>query len=99
MQELTADIVELNRVRMHAGDGEILGKGEGSTVLLNSLLEQFGQLQQAKADYRLPASTALFLWLFDNSGTAASRTKPNCEILEIPDRVLHFLWDASMKGF
>jgi hypothetical protein len=99
MQELTADIVELNRVRMHAGDGEILGKGEGSTVLLNSLLERFGQLQQAKADYRLPASTALFLWLFDNSGTAASRTKPNCEILEIPDRVLHFLWDASVKGF
>jgi hypothetical protein len=94
MQRLTSDVVELNRIRMQAGDAEILGKGEGSTVLLNGLLQRFEELQQAKADYQLPPNTTLFLWLFSNSGTGA-----DCSILEIPDHVLHFLWDASVKGY
>lgn len=94
MQQLTADIVDRNRIRMQAGDVEIQGKGEGSTVLLNGLIQRFGELQEVKAEYQLPPNTTLFLWLFSNSGTGA-----DCSILEIPDHVLHFLWDASVKGF
>jgi hypothetical protein len=94
MQDLTADVVKRNRVHLQAGDTEIQGKGEGSTVLLNGLLQRFQQLQEAKADYELPLNTILFLWLFSNSGTGA-----DCRVLEIPDHVLHFLWDASAKGF
>jgi hypothetical protein len=94
MQHLTADVVERNRIRMQAGDAEILGKGEGSTVLLDGLLQRFEALQQAKAEYQLPTNTTLFLWLFLNSGKRA-----DCNIFEIPDHVLHFLWDAGVEGF
>jgi hypothetical protein len=94
MQQLTADVVEHNRVRLRAGDVEILGKGEGSSVVFNGLLQRFERLQREKADYHLPPNTTLFLWLFSNSGTGA-----DCRILEIPDLVLHFLWDACLEGY
>jgi len=94
MQQLTQDVVERNRVRMQAGDAEILGKGAGSSVLLEGVLQLFGRLQQAKTDFQLPPNTTLFLWLFSNSGTGA-----DCGILEIPDQVLQFLWEASVEGY
>ncbi len=94
MQKLTADVVEDNRVRMKAGNVEILGKGEGSSVVLSFLLGRFEELQNEKATYNLPPNTTLFLWLFSNSGTGA-----DCRVLEIPDLVLHFLWDACLKEY
>lgn len=94
MQQLTSDIVEHNRVRLKAGDPEILGKGQGSGVLLDSLLRLFEGLQQSKTEYDLPSNTTLMLWLFSNSGAGA-----NCDVLEIPDATLHFLWDACQRGF
>lgn len=94
MQQLTADVVEHNRIRMQGGNAEILGKGEGSSVLFEGLLRRFEKLQEAKADYHLPPNTTLFLWLFSNSGTGA-----DCRVLEIPDLALHFLWDACREGY
>lgn len=93
-QRLTADIVEHNRVRLKAGDNEILGKGRGSGIVLDSLIRFFEELQHSKAEYDLPPNTTLLLWLFSNSGAGA-----NCDILEIPDAVLHVLWDACVEGY
>jgi hypothetical protein len=93
-QQLTADIVEHNNVRLKAGNQEILGKGQGSGVLLDSFLRLFERLQDSRVEYDLPSNTSLLLWLFSNSGAGA-----NCDILEIPDAILHFLWDACRQGY
>lgn len=79
MQQLTADIVECNRDRLEAGDTEILGKGGGSSVLLDFLVRRFEQIENVRTDFELPPNTTLFLWLFSNSGTGA-----DCRVIEIP---------------
>jgi hypothetical protein len=53
MQQLTADVVEHNRARMQGGNTQILGKGEGSSVLFEGLLRRFEKLQEAKLPPRL----------------------------------------------
>lgn len=93
MQQLAADIVECNRDRLEAGDTEILGKGGGSSVLLDFLVRRFEQIENVRTDFELPPNTTLFLWLFSNSGTGA-----DCRVIEIPDLMLHFLHDACREG-
>ena len=89
MQELTASQVNYYRNQLAAGNHEIRGKGEGSDSALRLLLEVFGALQKSRTEAQLPPHTDLYLWLFTNSGASA-----DCRIVEIPDRVLRFLWEC-----
>jgi hypothetical protein len=89
MQELTASQVDYYRNQLAAGNHEIRGKGEGSASALRLLLEVFGALQKSRSEAQLPPHTDLYLWLFSNSGASA-----DCRIVEIPDRVLRFLWEC-----
>jgi hypothetical protein len=89
MQELTASQVDYYHNQLAAGNYEIRGKGEGSASALRLLLEVFGKLRNSRRDAQLPPHTDLYLWLFSNSGASA-----DCRIVEIPDRVLRFLWEC-----
>lgn len=93
MIELVNDIVAENLRRISLGNTEIYGKKEGNTEIYYRLLNMFYTLQSIKKWEKLPKSTALFLWLFSNSGTGA-----DCDIIEIPNRALKFIWEISTKG-
>lgn len=91
---LVSQIVEKNKERLSLGDGEILGKGKGTGVLLDFLLRHFEHLEEAVASEALPANTELLLWLFSNSGTGA-----DCATELIPEAALRFIRLANSSGF
>jgi hypothetical protein len=93
MLELIKDIVHENLTRISAGNKEIYGKKEGSVQLYVKLLDMFSRLQKVKRYEKLPESSALYLWLFSNSGTGA-----DCDIIEIPNKPLKFIWEVSRKS-
>ncbi|HEX7359073.1 MAG TPA: hypothetical protein VF283_01140, partial [Bryobacteraceae bacterium] len=68
---LVNQVVQENKGRLSLDGAEILGKGQGTGILLDFLLRHFEHLQEAVADDALPANTELVLWLFSNSGTGA----------------------------
>jgi hypothetical protein len=92
MLELIKDIVHENKTRISAGNREIFGKKEGSTQVYAKLLKIFSQLQRSKRFENLPETTAIYLWLFSNSGTGA-----DCDIIEIPNKPLRFIWKVSRE--
>lgn len=68
-----------------------LGQGEGSKKTTLILVRILGDLQNKyKRMLDLPEQTELNVWLFTNSGL-----NPDCEIIEIPNSALQFLWDAT----
>jgi len=91
--ELVKDIVTENNNRISAGDSQIYGKKEGQCEIFNRLLRMFNNLQRKKKLNNLPDTTALYLWLFSNSGTGA-----DCDVIEIPNRALKFLWKVSRQS-
>lgn len=90
--ELVQDIVNVVRGRIHAGNYDTLGAKEGSRSLTVRLLELFERLQRAERFSALPPATALEVWRFTNSNP------PDCEITEIPNLALVFLWEAVHYG-
>lgn len=66
------------------------GKGSQSTALI--LLDEFDRLKNILEIEELPEHVALNLWLLINSGTSF-----DCEVIEIPNAALKFLWEAATK--
>jgi len=64
--------------------------GSAPTALI--LLRLFKELRANKRMFNLPAHTALNIWLFTNSGQ-----EPDCDLIEIPNRSLIFLWEAAQR--
>lgn len=67
-----------------------LGTKAGTTSTTLILVKKFKDLQDYKQELVLPNYISLNIWLFTNSGTS-----PDCEIIEIPNKALRFLWEAS----
>lgn len=76
-------IVETNYSIVKAGGTEPLGSKQGSRALLTQLIALMYKQKQWNE------KTNMYMWLFTNSGTS-----PRCEIQEIPNRALSFLWEA-----
>lgn len=68
------------------------GQGKGSKESLIMLIKIMGELQRNKRMLELPSQASLNIWLFSNSGQ-----EPDCEVFEIPNEALIFLWDAARK--
>ncbi len=93
MLELIKDIAHENKLRVSAGNKEIYGKKESDAQIYVKLMEMFTRLQKVKHYERLPDTAAIYLWLFSNSGTGA-----DCDIIEIPNKPLKFIWEVSRKS-
>lgn len=90
--ELVRDIVNVVKARVHGGKYDTLGAKGGSRSLTVRLLELFERLQQAERFSALPPATALEVWRFTNSNP------PDCEVTEIPNPALAFLWEAAQNS-
>lgn len=91
--ELVRDIVHEVQGRTKAGNFDTLGAKEGSRTLAKRLLALFERLQTAARFGEIPRGTALHAWRFTNSGAS-----PECEITEVPNAALVFLWKAVRQG-
>lgn len=69
-----------------------IGTGKGSQSLALILLDEFNRLKTTLEVKDLSDHVALNLWLLINSGTSC-----DCEIIEIPNSTLKFLWQAGTK--
>lgn len=67
-----------------------IGQGKGTRETLIMLTKIMSDLQRNKRIRELPQHTSLNIWLFSNSGQ-----EPDCEVIEIPNEALVFLWDAT----
>lgn len=67
-----------------------IGKEEGSKKAVSALIDMMYNLYVNKKMLNLPEYAELNIWLFTNSGQ-----NPDCEIIEIPNPALQFLWDAT----
>lgn len=91
--EFVKNLVNEVKTRVHAGNYATLGRGEGSRVLAEKMLIWFDKLQKAKKWDGIPIGTNLYVWRFSNSGQ-----NPDCQIEEIPNPALVFLWEATLNG-
>lgn len=91
--DLVTGIVNETISRIKAGNGDTIGKKEGTKVLTSRLLNLFENLQKEKKRNNLPDYANLLIWKFSNSGTGA-----DCELEEIPNSALVFLWEAVNYG-
>lgn len=74
---------------------ELIGAKEGTSAMVRRLLTWMRKRQASlKNNMGIEESVSLRIWLFTNGGT-----NPDCEILEIPNRTLQFLWQAQKLGF
>jgi len=71
-----------------------IGEGKGTKEALIKLIKIIDEFQRNKRMLELPPYTSLNIWLFSNTGQ-----DPDCEIIEIPNEALIFLWDATRKGY
>jgi len=78
--------------RVRAGNYANIGAKEGSRSVVARLLGLFERLQQAKRLAGLPPAAALEVWRFTNSNP------PDCDVTEIPNPALRFLWEAVSLG-
>lgn len=91
--ELVRLLVNERLSRIGAGDCETLGAKEGARALAERLLALFERLQRSSCFRRLPNAATLQVWRFSNAGAS-----PGCEIEEIPNPALVFLWNAVGQG-
>jgi len=93
--ELTADNTYeyLERLRAEKGKLETIGKGRKTTATTERLLSWMEKRQQVIKEENLPQSVYLTVWLFNNGKEA------DCELMEIPNHALQFLWQACKQGF
>ncbi len=67
-----------------------VGQGKGTKESLTMLLKIFTELQRNRRILELPPHASLNVWLFSNSGQ-----EPDCDVIEIPNEALLFIWDAA----
>lgn len=93
-QYLAEDVYEQLRQRREAQAGKVenLGKGQGTTPTALTLHREFERLQNYQRGLQLPENITLNIFTFSNSGTS-----PECDVAEIPDAALHFLWEAARR--
>ncbi|NIA10614.1 MAG: hypothetical protein GWP10_13030 [Nitrospiraceae bacterium] len=95
VQDIIASIVDDNLRRLSIGgeDVETIGKNRSSSETVKWLCDRFTEIQRARKLKELPKNAELDIWLFSNSGT-----NPDCEIMQIPDAAVRFIWDAARYG-
>lgn len=91
--ELVRNIVSEVKGRIQTGNYDTLGGKEGSRAVTKRLLKLFEHLQKSEHYGLVTKNTALYLWRFSNSGAS-----PECQIEEIPNPAIMFLWDMSKEG-
>jgi hypothetical protein len=69
-----------------------LGAKGGTTPTALHLLSMFYDLQANRRILELPPHVTINVWLFSNSGTGA-----DCDLIEIPNNALVFLWEAARR--
>jgi hypothetical protein len=67
-----------------------IGQGKGTKETLIMLIKIMAELQRNKRMLELPQHSSLNVWLLSNSGQ-----NPDCEVIEIPNEALTFLWEAA----
>jgi hypothetical protein len=70
------------------------GSKQGATSAAKVLLDLMMRLQEDIAEYELREDTSLNIWAFSNSGAS-----PDCEVFEIHNPALQFLWQAAKKHY
>jgi hypothetical protein len=70
------------------------GSKQGATPAAQILVDRMRQLHQDIADYELSEDVSLNIWAFSNSGAS-----PDCEVFEIHNPALQFLWQAAKKHY
>ena len=90
VQYLIASIVDDNLRRLSIGGEKIetIGKERPNGETVKWLCVRFSEMQR-----ELPKNAELDMWLFSNSGTG-----PGCEIIQIPDAAVRFIWGAGQHG-
>lgn len=90
--ELIREFADEYKSRISLGNYETNGKKEGNISVVRSILNVLRKMRIEDID--ITNGAALFTWLFSNSGQ-----EPSCEIDEIPNRALRFLYEADNSGF
>lgn len=70
------------------------GSKQGATPAAQILVDRMRLLQQDIAEYELPKDISLNIWAFTNSGAS-----PDCEVFEIHNPALQFLWQAADRHY
>jgi len=81
----------IQKLETSSKNDKIAAKGtqQGSKTIAHLLLNQLDKFQKKKKYAMLPNSLSLNLWLVVNSGTSY-----DCELIEIPNHSLQFLYEA-----
>ncbi len=66
------------------------GSGEGATPAAQILIDKMAKLQEDIHQHELSPDVTLNIWAFSNSGAS-----PDCEVIEINNPALQFLWEAA----
>ncbi|MDD2666686.1 MAG: hypothetical protein PHD13_04350 [Methanocellales archaeon] len=95
VQDIIASIVNENRRLLSVGGEKVetIGKKRPSGETVEWLCYRFREIQRAQKREELPKNAELDIWLFSNSGTS-----PSCDIMQIPDAAVRFIWDAARYG-
>lgn len=70
------------------------GSKQGATSAALILLDLMMRLHEDISDYELREDTSLNIWAFSNSGAS-----PDCEVFEVHNPALQFLWQAAIKHY
>jgi hypothetical protein len=91
-QFLVEDIYEqlIQRGESQKGKINTLGEKQGTTPTALALVHQFELLQRFRYGLQLPDYITLNVLTFSNSGPS-----PECDMAEVPNTALQFLWEAS----
>jgi hypothetical protein len=92
--EMTGDTVEQYQSFLAASSGkvELLGKKKGTTQITTQMLAWMRKRRDVMRDGRLEEAH-FTVWLFTNSGTNA-----DCDLLQIPNDAMQFLWRVYREG-
>jgi hypothetical protein len=78
------------RSALQKGKLNTLGEKQGTTPTALVLFQQFDNLQRYQRVLQLPEYITLNILTFSNSGTS-----PECDVTEVPNSALQFLWEAA----
>jgi hypothetical protein len=97
-QRFVEDTYRENRSRLATANVKdkvpAYGSKQGATPAAQILVDRMRQLHEDIADYELPEDVSLNIWAFSNSGASA-----DCEVFEIHNPALQFLWQAAQKHY
>jgi len=88
VEEIHRQIIQ--RGEAQGGKLSTYGEKQGTTPTALVLVRQFEMLQRYRQGLRLPDYVTLNILTFSNSGTS-----PECDVTEVPNSALQFLYEAS----